>query len=217
MEEETRIEELRLAVLHFEELPDPRLERSKQHSLVNVIVIALSAVIAGAESFYEIESFGHTKRAWLEQFLELENGIPSHDTFNRVFSLLDPAHFQACALDWVRACIGDGLSADDILAIDGKQLRGSACLELKAVHMLNVWSHKQGLCLTSTAVDGKSNEITSVPDLLDTLSLLGLAGCTVTVDALNTQREIASKVKAHNAEYVMALKGNQGTLFEDVV
>ena len=217
MKEETRTEELRLAVLHFEELSDPRLERSKQHSLVNVIVIALSAVIAGAESFYEIESFGRTKRAWLEQFLELENGIPSHDTFNRVFSLLDPAHFQACALDWVRAVIGSGLSAEDVLAIDGKQLRGSARAKLKAVHMLNVWSHKQGLCLTSAAVDGKSNEITSVPSILDTLSLLGLAGCTVTVDALNTQREIASKVKAHNAEYVMALKGNQGTLFEDVV
>ena len=216
MKEETRTEELRLAVLHFEELPDPRLERSKQHSLVNVIVIALSAVIAGAESFYEIESFGHTKRAWLEQFLELKNGIPSHDTFNRVFSLLDPAHFQACALDWVRAVIGSGLSAEDVLAIDGKQLRGSAQAELRAVHMLNVWSHQHGLCLTSAAVDGKSNEITSVPSILDTLSLLGLAGCTVTVDALNTQREIASKVKAHNAEYVMALKGNQGTLFEDV-
>ena len=135
--EEAQKETLRLAAIHFEELPDPRLERSKQHSLVNIIVIALSAVIAGAESFYEIESFGRTKQAWLAQFLKLENGIPSHDTFNRVFSLLEPKHFQACALDWIRSVIGGELNAEDVLAIDGKQLRGSACSELKAVHMLN--------------------------------------------------------------------------------
>lgn len=215
MEEKER-EQLRLAVIHFGEMPDPRIERSKQHSLVNIISIALCAVIAGAESFYEIESFGQTKRAWLEEFLELENGIPSHDTFNRVFSLLDPTHFQACALDWVRAVIGGKLSAGDVLAVDGKQLCGSASAELKAVHMLNVWSHQQGLCLTSTAIASKGNEITSLPGLLDTLSLLEMAGCTVTVDALNTQREVAKRVKEHEAEYVMALKGNQGTLFEDV-
>ena len=208
MEDKQR-EPLRLAVLHFEDLPDPRLERSKQHPLVNVVVIALSAVIAGAESFYEIEAFGQTKRAWLEQFLELANGIPSHDTFNRVFSLLEPAHFQACALNWVRTVVGGRLSAGDVLSIDGKQLGGSASKELRAVHMLNVWSYQHGLCLTSTAVDGKSNEITSVPGLLDTLSLLEIAGCTVTMDALNTQREVARKVRQHEAEYVMALKGNQ--------
>ena len=206
MEDKQR-EPLRLAVLHFEDLPDPRLERSKQHPLVNVVVIALSAVIAGAESFYEIEAFGQTKRAWLEQFLELANGIPSHDTFNRVFSLLEPAHFQACALNWVRSVVGSRLSAGDVLSIDGKQLGGSASKELRAVHMLNVWSYQHGLCLTSTAVDGKSNEITSVPGLLDTLSLLEIAGCTVTMDALNTQREVARKVRQHEAEYVMALKG----------
>lgn len=206
-----------MAVLHFKDLPDPRVERSKQHSLVDIVSIALSAVIAGAGSFYEIESFGHTKRDWLEKFLELKNGVPSHDTFNRVFSLLEPTHFQACALDWVRAVIGGTLSAGDVLAVDGKQLCGSANAELRAVHMLNVWSHQHGLCLTSTAVDGKSNEITSLPGLLDTLSLLEIAGCLVTVDALNTQREVAKRVKAHSAEYVMALKGNQGTLFEDVV
>ena len=209
-------EQLRLAVVHFSEMPDPRLERSKQHSLVNIVAIALSAVIAGAESFYEIEAFGQTKRAWLEEFLELENGIPSHDTFNRVFSLLEPTHFQACALDWVRSVVGGKLSAGDVLSVDGKQLCGSAGEGLKAVHMLNVWSHRQGLCLTSTAIDGKSNEITSVPGLLDTLSLLEIAGCIVTVDALNTQREVAKRVKEHKAEYVLALKGNQGTLFEDV-
>lgn len=216
MTEDPATEQLRLAVLHFSALPDPRIERSKQHLLVNIVAIALSAVLAGADSFYEIESFGHTKRTWLEQFLELKNGIPSHDTFNRVFSLLDPAHFQTCALDWVRAVVAGGLSAEDVLAVDGKQLRGSAHSALKAVHMLNVWSHTHGLCLSSTAVDGKSNEITHVPGLLDTLSLLDLAGCIVTVDALNTQRTIAVKVKEHHAEYIMALKQNQAKLYEDV-
>ena len=146
----------------------------------------------------------------------MKNGIPSHDTFNRVFSLLDPAHFQTCALDWVRAAVGGSLTAEDVLAIDGKQLRGSACAAVRAVHMLNVWSHAHGLCLTSTAVDGKSNEITHMPGLLDTLSLLDLAGCIVTVDALNTQRDIAVKVKEHNAEYIMALKQNHAKLYEDV-
>lgn len=153
------------------------------------------------------------------RFLDLKNGIPSHDTFNRVFSLLEPAHFQACALDWVRAVLKPGLSAEDVLAIDGKQLCGSGNEKLKAVHMLNVWSQQHGLCLTSTAVDqrsaepayGKSNtpfppvrgtgEITSVPGLLDTLSLLDLAGCIVSVDALNTQRKVADKAKQHKAEW----------------
>lgn len=177
MTEDLETEQLRLAVLHFEALPDPRIERSKQHSLVTIVAIALSAVLAGADSFYEIETFGQTKKAWLEAFLGLENGIPSHDTFNRVFSLLDPAHFQTCALDWVRATIGGSLTAEDVLAIDGKQLRGSLTENIRAVHMLNVWSHAHGLCLTSTAVDGKSNEITQMPGLLDTLSLLDLGGC----------------------------------------
>jgi predicted transposase YbfD/YdcC len=216
MTEELETEQLRLAVLHFAALPDPRIERSKQHSLVTIVAIALSAVLAGADSFYEIETFGNTKKVWLEAFLELENGIPSHDTFNRVFSLLDPAHFQSCALDWVRAAVGGRLTAEDVLAIDGKQLRGSADSAIRAVHMLNVWSHAHGLCLTSTAVDGKSNEITHVPGLLDTLALLDIAGCIVSVDALNTQRDIAVKVKEHKAEYVMALKQNQAKLYEDV-
>jgi predicted transposase YbfD/YdcC len=224
MTEELETEQLRLAVHHFAALPDPRIERSKQHSLVNIVTIALSAVLAGADSFYEIEAFGQTKKVWLEQFLELKNGIPSHDTFNRVFCLLDPAHFQACALDWIRAVVGGGLSAEDVLAMDGKQLRGSVTEHVRAVHMLNVWSHAHGLCLTSTAVDGKSNEISHMPGLLDTLALLDLggcyhaplAGCIVSVDALNTQRDIATSVKQHRAEYIMALKQNQAKLYEDV-
>lgn len=216
MDEEQLYEQVRIAVAHFEGMVDPRIERSKQYPLSEIIAIALSAVLSEAESFYDIAAFGETKKTWLKQFLALENGIPSHDTFRRVFSLLDPTQFQACVLDWVRTVIGGELSAEDVLSIDGKQLRGSASAALKAVHMLNVWSHHHGLCLTSTAVDGKTNEITHVPGILDTLSLLDLAGCIVTVDALNTQRDVALKVKEHKAEYVMALKGNQGTLLEDV-
>jgi predicted transposase YbfD/YdcC len=224
--------QLRLAAQCFAEVPDPRVDRTKQHPLVNVIVIALCAVLADAESFYDIEAFGHEKREWLSQFLDLKNGIPSHDTFGRVFALLDPTHFQTCFLDWVRAAIGGSLSPEDVLAADGKQLRGSARDGIRAVHMLNVWSHRHGLCLTSTAVDGKSNEITALPGLLDTLSLLDVAGCIVTVDALNTQREVARKLQGHGANYViprgfpvvMALKvtegnprgENQPRLYEDV-
>lgn len=209
-------EQLRLAALHFAEIPDPRVERTRQHPLVNVVVIALCAVMAEAESFYDIETFGQTKREWLAQFLDLEHGIPSHDTFGRVFARLNPSDFQSCFLDWVRSAIGGTFSTGDVLAVDGKQLCGSARPEIGAVHMLNVWSHQHGLCLSSTAVDDKSNEITAVPGLLDTLSLLDLTGCIVTVDALNTQREVARKLQKHEAEYVMALKGNQGKLHEDM-
>jgi predicted transposase YbfD/YdcC len=217
MEEKELYEQVRLGVQHFEKMVDPRIERSKQYPLVEIVVIALSAILSEAESFYDIAAFGEIKKTWLRQFLALENGIASHDTFRRVFSLLDPIQFQACVLDWVRSVIGGTLSSEDVLCIDGKQLRGSASSSLKAVHMLNVWSHQHGLCLTSTAVDSKSNEITHIPSVLETLSLLDIAGCIITVDALNTQRDIAAKVKEHEAEYVMALKGNQGTLLEDVV
>lgn len=210
-------EQLQMAAMHFAEVVDPRVERSRQHPLVNVIVIALCAVMAEAESFYDIEEFGKVKQEWLSGFLDLKHGIPSHDTFNRVFARLNPAAFQACFFEWVRDAIGGRLSAGDVVSVDGKTLCGSAREELRAVHMLNVWSHQHGLCLTSTAVDGKSNEITTVPGLLDTLSLLELAGCIVTVDALNTQRQVARALERHGASYVMALKENQAKLFEDVV
>lgn len=127
-------------------------------------------------------------------------------------SLLAPTQFQACVLDGVRSVVGGELSAEDVLSLDGKQLRGSASSSLKAVHRFNVWSQHHGLGLSATAVDGKTHEITHVPGSLDTLSLLDFAGCIVTVDALNPQGEVALKVKEHQAEYVMALKGNQGTL-----
>lgn len=216
MQEKQVYEQVSLAVVHFEALEDPRIERHKKYPLVEIIVIALSAILSEAESFYDMAAFGEAKEEWLKQFLTLEHGTPSHDTFRRVFSLIDPTQFQICVLDWVRAVVGGKLSAEDILSIDGKQLCGSANAAFEGVHMLNVWSHQHGICLTSSAVDGKSNEITHVPGVLDTLSLLDLAGCIVTVDALNTQRDTANRVKEHKAEYVMALKGNQPTLLENV-
>jgi len=210
-----RDEQVRSAIEHFAALPDPRIERSKKHKLIDIIVIALCAVVANAENFVEIEDFGRAKESWLRQYLELPNGIPSHDTFTRVFAKLDPTQWQVCFLDWVRMVVGGRLHGD-VVALDGKSLRGSACADERAVHMLNAWSTRHGLCLAQEAVDKKSNEITALPALIDTLSLLDLAGCTVTVDAMGTQREVAGKLQAQEADYVLALKGNQKWLHEDV-
>lgn len=208
--------QLRLAAAHFSVLDDPRLPRGLNHPLVNIVIIALCAVLSDADSFYDIEDFGRLKRTWLSSFLDLSQGIPSHDTFGRTFARLDPHQFQSCVLDWIRVVLGGSLTPEDVLAIDGKTLRGSAREDVKAIHMLNVWSHRQGLCLMSTAVAGKGNEITALPSLLDTLSVLELAGCIVTVDAMGTQRQVARQLVSLKAHYVMALKANHKYLHEDV-
>lgn len=209
-------EMLRQAVASFSVLPDPRADRGQNHPLINIVAIALCAVVSDADSFYDIEDFGHLKRDWLSGFLDLSHGIPAHDTFGRVFSRLDPMHFQACALDWVRTIVSGKLTPGDVIALDGKTLCSSVREDVRAVHMVSAWSHRHGLCLTSTAVDHKSNEITALPSVLDTLSLLKLAGCIVTIDAMGTQREIAQKLVELEAHYVLALKDNQPNLYEDV-
>lgn len=206
---------VRSAVEHFSALPDPRVERTKKHKLTDIVVIALCAVIANAESFVDIEDFGRAKEEWLRKFLELPAGIPSHDTFTRVFARLDPTQWQLCFLDWVRSVAGGQLSGDTV-ALDGKSLRGSAPAGERAVHMLSAWSTRHGLCLAQEAVDGKSNEISALPAVIDTLSLLELSGCIVTIDAMGAQREVARKLQAQEADYVLALKGNQTYLHEDV-
>jgi predicted transposase YbfD/YdcC len=208
-------EQLRQAVSIFSELPDERKPRGLNHSLVNIVTIALCAVMSGADTYPEIQAFGETKKAWLKGFLNLRR-IPDHDTFRRVFARLNPVHFQSSALDWIRQAVGTGWQAGDIVSIDGKRLRGTSADEVQGIHMVNVWAARQGLCLSATAVEGKCNEISTLPSVLDTLSLFELAGCVVTIDAMGTQREVAKKLVSLNAQYLLALKGNQGSLFEDV-
>jgi predicted transposase YbfD/YdcC len=208
-------EQLRLAAQIFADLPDFRKNRGLNHSLVTLIVIALCAVMSGADTFPEIQTFGETKRAWLKSFLDFRR-IPDHDTFRRVFAQLNPIHFQSSALDWIRQAIGGRLEDGDILSIDGKRLRGTSELEVQGIHMVNVWSARQGLCLTATAVEGKGNEITTLPSVLDTLSLLEVQGCIVTIDAMGTQREVARRLVELKADYLLGLKKNQPTLFRDV-
>jgi predicted transposase YbfD/YdcC len=171
--------------------------------------MAVCAVLCGAESFPAIEDFGHEREAWLQQFLELPGGIPSHDTFNRVLCLLDPVQFQACFLRWMHAVAE--ATAGEVVAIDGKALRRSfdKGAAKRAIHMVSAWATENGVVLGQRKVDIKSNEITAIPELLD---LLALKGCIVTIDAMGCQRTIAEKILDQGADYVLALKGNQPTL-----
>jgi predicted transposase YbfD/YdcC len=198
---------------HFADVPDPRIARHRWHKLSDILVIAVCAVLCGAESYPAIEDFGHEREEWLKQFLELPEGIPSHDTFNRVLRVLDPVQFQACFLRWMQAVAE--VTAGEIVAIDGKALRRSFAKGRgkRAIHMVSAWASENGVVLGQRKVDTKSNEITAIPELLD---LLVLSGCIVTIDAMGCQRTIAQKIVDHGADYVLALKGNQPTLEQAV-
>lgn len=202
---------------HFAALPDPRVERTKEHLLLDIITIALCGVLCGADGWTAIETFGREKESWLRTFLALPNGIPSHDTFGRVFARLDPAAVGACFLAWTRAVAPAHapLTPDPSLAVDGKTLRRShdRAPGRDALHLVRAWATASGLVLGQVAVDGKSNEITAIPALL---RLLDLAGCTVTIDAMGCQTAIAQQIIAQAGEYVLALKDNHPTLYEDV-
>lgn len=198
---------------HFAALPDPRAEHTKRHQLLDILTIALCAVIGGAEDFVGMVTFAETKRAWLRTFLALPGGIPCHDTFGRVFAALDPEAFQACFLAWVQAVVPS--TADRVVAIDGKTLcgahgrgRGQA-----ALHMVSAWASESRLVLGQVAVDEKSNEITAIPTLL---RVLDLTGATVTIDAMGCQTAIAAQIVAQGADYILALKKNHPTLHEEV-
>jgi predicted transposase YbfD/YdcC len=198
---------------YFARLEDPRVDRTKRHQLLDILVIAVCGVICGADSWVEIEEFGKAKCAWLRTFLSLPNGIPSHDTFGRVFAALDPKQFQQCFLDWVHAIATS--TEGQIVALDGKTLRRShdRAKGNAAIHMVSAWASANRLVLGQVKVDEKSNEITALPALLQ---VLALKGCIVTIDAMGCQTEIAKTIVAQEAEYVLALKGNQGTLHREV-
>jgi predicted transposase YbfD/YdcC len=197
----------------FRSLPDPRVERTKQHLLVDIMAIAICAVVCGAEAWTEVEAFGKIKKKWLKRFLALPNGIPSHDTFGRVFAALDPEAFRACFLRWVRRIAH--LTAGEVIAIDGKTLRRShdAANNKDAIHLVSAWASANRLVLGQVKVADKSNEITAIPELLQ---LLDLRGCLVTIDAAGTQTKIAATIVDQEADYLLALKKNQKGLAEDV-
>lgn len=198
---------------HFAHLEDPRRTYLNTHPLINILTIALCGVIAGAETWTDIESFGHSKRAWLSGYLDLENGIPAHDTFGRVFALLDPEQFQASFLSWVQAVFE--VTNGQVIAVDGKKLRHSydKTLGKAAIHMVSAWAAANEVVLGQLKVDDKSNEITAIPTLLE---LLDINGCIVTIDALGCQREIAEQIINQGGDYLLAVKENQGNLYNDI-
>jgi len=192
----------------FENLADPRIERTRVHDLFELVVVALCGTIAGADTWADIERFGNDRLAWLRTFLRLEGGVPSHDTFGRVFALLDPAGLVACIQQWLDDL---GREIGKHIAIDGKTLRGSGdkAAGRNPLHLVSAWASEARLTLGQVAVDSKSNEITAIPLLLE---LLDLKGATVTIDAMGCQKEIAAKIVAGHGDYVLALKGNQEKL-----
>ncbi|MDR2843789.1 MAG: ISAs1 family transposase, partial [Candidatus Symbiothrix sp.] len=196
---------------YFTGLTDPRVDRTKDHLMEDIIFITLAAVICGAETWNDIENYGKAKETWLRQYLRLPNGIPSHDTFNRFFSALDPDEFDQAFLSWIKdiSTLTDG----DVVSIDGKTLCGSRAGDSKrVVHIVSAWSKANQLSLGQVKVDAKSNEITAIPKLLE---VLVIKGCLVTIDAMGCQRDIAAKIIDKGGDYLLAVKGNQGCLEED--
>jgi predicted transposase YbfD/YdcC len=199
---------------HFAGLTDPRIDRSRLHELLDIIAIAICAVVAGADSWDDIEDFGNAKITWLGTFLELPNGIPSHDTFRRLFERLDPDEFQRGFLGWIEAL--HEATERQVIAIDGKCLRRSfdRAKGKSALHLVHAWATANHLLLGQVAVDEKSNEITAIPKLLEMLSI---SGAIVTIDAMGCQKEIARTIRGREADYILALKANHEHLFEQVV
>ena len=197
---------------HFEELPDPRT-REVSHPLINVVMIAVCAVICGADDFVAIAQFGKTKRDWFGKFLDLSNGIPSHDRFNAIFKAIKPSEFEKCLLSWITAL--HEITAGQVIAIDGKTLRRSfdARSSKAAIHMVSAWATANHISLGQVVVDAKSNEITAIPQLLE---LIEISGALVTIDAMGCQTEIAQQIVDGGADYCLAVKGNQPTLHQGI-
>jgi predicted transposase YbfD/YdcC len=196
----------------FAHVEDPRMERTKRHRLRDIIILAICGVLCGAEGWVEIEEFGKAKEAWFTELLQLPNGIPSHDTFGRVFSLIDPKEFEASFLQWVA---GISKTVKGVIAIDGKTLRRShdESHGKKALHLVSAWAVENRLVLAQLATEEKSNEIPAIPLLLEQLAL---SGCIVTIDAMGTQTKIAKQIREQDGDYALALKDNHGDLFDEV-
>jgi predicted transposase YbfD/YdcC len=193
-------------VEHFQTLEDPRIERTKKHNLLDILVIALCTLLTGGEGFQDMELFGKSKRAWLQTFLALPHGIPSHDTFGRVFARLNPQRFHECFLAWTQAVAQ--LTQGALISLDGKTVRASfdRATAASPLHMLSAWcSDHGGVVIGQIKTETKSNEITAIPELLQ---LLAIKGCIVTIDAMGCQTAIASQIRDQGGDYLLALKGN---------
>jgi predicted transposase YbfD/YdcC len=197
---------------HFADLKDPR-RRKVTYPLINVVCIAVCAVICGADDFVAIAKFGRTKREWLSRFLDLSSGIPSHDRFNAIFAALDPAEFEKCLLSWITSL--HQISQGQVIAIDGKTLRRSfdKASGKSAIHMVSAWATANQISLGQVVVDAKSNEITAIPQLL---KLLDITGALVTIDAMGCQTEIAQTIVDRKGNYCLAAKGNQPRLYQGI-
>jgi predicted transposase YbfD/YdcC len=198
---------------HFAGIQDPRVERTRQHALIDILAIALLSVICGADGWTDMELFGRAREAWLRTFLSLANGIPSHDTFGRVLAALDPGQLEGCFLSFIQELAQ--ASGGKLIALDGKALRRSfqGAGRRAAIHMISAWCQENRLVLAQMATQEKSNEITAFPRLLE---LLNLEGAVVTIDAAGCQKEIAQKIVDGGGDYILAVKENQPTLYEDV-
>lgn len=198
---------------HFKDLEDKRVERTKRHKLIDIVTIAICAVICGADSWVLMETYGKKKKEWLKQFLDLPNGIPSHDTFARVFARIDPQQLQNSFLSWIKSI--NKITEGEVIAIDGKTLRHSydKGKDQGAIHMVSAWATTNRLVLGQCKVDEKSNEITAIPELI---KVLDIAGCIVTIDAMGCQKQIVKSIVDKSGEYVIALKKNQGNLYKNV-
>lgn len=199
--------------VHFGNIKDPRRTYLNEHPLINIITIALCAVIAGAEGWTEVELFGQQKKEWLSRFLNLEHGIPSHDTFGRVFARLDPEEFRQSFLSWVQAVFN--VTRGQVIALDGKELRRShdKGLGKHAIRMISAWATANRLVLGQRKVGHRSSEITAIPKLL---KLLDISGCIITIDAMGTQTKIAAQIIQQGADYLLPVKANQANLREDI-
>lgn len=199
---------------YFSKLPDPRIHRNKKHLLIDIIVLSIIAVLCGAESWNSIELFGNSKKEFLSTILKLPNGIPSHDTINRVFSIINPGKFEQLFIQWVQSLIDTRISGE-VIAIDGKTMRGSkdGYHDKSPIHIVSAWANSNQLVLGQTKTSEKSNEITAIPELLN---MLDIEECIITIDAMGTQKKIAETIIDKQADYILALKGNQGYLKEEV-